>query len=580
MPSKTPKFDKALDEYFSKLELDEKGGQWRTCRFSGEKFYVRPEDIVFYKKIRVPLPTLSPRERIRRKLAFLNTYNLFYGTSASSGKEIITQYPPETPYRIYEHQIWFGEDLDFREYARDFDSSKSFFEQFKTIQFKVPRPSLQVDATSVSSDYTNNSSYLKNCYLVFDSYQAEESAYSIALMNSKNCYDSFTAINTDIGYDIFESSDLYNCFFIEYSKNCLDSYFLYDCRNCTHCFGGVNLRHKKYVFFNEQLTKEEYEKRIKAINLGNKDILGHWKDEFNKLKGTALHKETHNERAISSLGEYLKNTKNCYASFYMVGAENTSYSIGGIGTKDSFDILGGADSEFSYDSFGGINNYNIKFSLNSDFSRELEYCDLCINCHNCFGCVGLKNKSFCIFNKQYEENEYWEMVDKVKIKMLKDGEYGEFFPPALSPYFYNISIATSYAGYDDIETAKKYGYFVSEIPDLTLKTGGEVIRSDNLPKNIADVNDNIIEAIILDSKNNKKFRYVRQEIDFYRKHNLALPREHFSFRLAEKRKRFGSILLSLYDRNCMKCGKKILSSYNPDDSRIVYCEPCYLKEIV
>lgn len=47
--SKTPNFDKALNDYFSKLELDDKGGspprggQWRTCRFSGEKFYVRPE---------------------------------------------------------------------------------------------------------------------------------------------------------------------------------------------------------------------------------------------------------------------------------------------------------------------------------------------------------------------------------------------------------------------------------------------------------------------------------------------------------------------------------------------------------
>ena len=65
MPTKTPQFDKALGEYFAKLELDEKGGQWRICRFSGEKFYVRPEDIEFYKKMRVPFPTLSPLERRR-----------------------------------------------------------------------------------------------------------------------------------------------------------------------------------------------------------------------------------------------------------------------------------------------------------------------------------------------------------------------------------------------------------------------------------------------------------------------------------------------------------------------------------
>src|SRR3989344_5866418 len=97
--SKTPKFDQALEKYFSDLKLDERGGQWRICRFSGEKFYVRPEDIGFYKKIKVPLPTLSPKERIRRKLAFLNSYNLFKVNSAFSGKSLISQYPPTTPYK-------------------------------------------------------------------------------------------------------------------------------------------------------------------------------------------------------------------------------------------------------------------------------------------------------------------------------------------------------------------------------------------------------------------------------------------------------------------------------------------------
>ena len=65
MTSKTPQFDAALDAYFAALALDEKGGQWRLCRFSGERFYVRPEDIVFYKEMRVPLPRsrrLSARE--------------------------------------------------------------------------------------------------------------------------------------------------------------------------------------------------------------------------------------------------------------------------------------------------------------------------------------------------------------------------------------------------------------------------------------------------------------------------------------------------------------------------------------
>ena len=161
--SKTPRFDEVLDKYFTDLTLDEKGGQWRTCRFSGQKFYIRPEDIEFYKEIKVSLPTLTPNERIRRKLAFWNSYNLFKGTSALSGDKLISQYPPNTPYKIYEHQVWFGEGWDPLEYGREYDNNEKFFEQYKALQLEVPRSNLYVDNTSVNSDYTNDSFHLKNC---------------------------------------------------------------------------------------------------------------------------------------------------------------------------------------------------------------------------------------------------------------------------------------------------------------------------------------------------------------------------------------------------------------------------------
>src|SRR3989344_5001330 len=142
MQSKTPNFDKALDEYFSKLQLDEKGGQWRVCRFSGEKFYVRPEDIKFYKKMRVPLPTMSPNERLRLLLSSWNLYFLFNSTSAFSGKKIVTQFPPNTEYKVWEHQHWFSGNWDAAEYGIEYDLTKSFFDQFKKLKLNVPRPKL------------------------------------------------------------------------------------------------------------------------------------------------------------------------------------------------------------------------------------------------------------------------------------------------------------------------------------------------------------------------------------------------------------------------------------------------------
>mgnify|MGYP001605610473 CR=1 FL=1 len=70
--SKTPQFDSAIADYFAKLELDERGGQMRTCRLSGEQFYVRPGDVEFCKAMKVPMPTVAPLERMRLKFAFQN----------------------------------------------------------------------------------------------------------------------------------------------------------------------------------------------------------------------------------------------------------------------------------------------------------------------------------------------------------------------------------------------------------------------------------------------------------------------------------------------------------------------------
>ena len=81
---------------------------------------------------------------------------------------------------------------------------------------------------------------------------------------------------------------------------------------------------------------------------------------------------------------------------------------------------------------------------------------MCHHCQNCFGCVGLKNKSYCIFNKQYSKQEYNELVPKI-IEHMKHPhpqplshrervaeERGEFFPARYSPYAYNETNAYDY----------------------------------------------------------------------------------------------------------------------------------------
>jgi hypothetical protein len=41
---------------------------------------------------------------------------------------------------------------------------------------------------------------------------------------------------------------------------------------CDYCFGSKNLRYKKYYFFNEKLSKDEYFKKVKECLAGPEKI--------------------------------------------------------------------------------------------------------------------------------------------------------------------------------------------------------------------------------------------------------------------------------------------------------------------
>ncbi|MBI2055322.1 MAG: hypothetical protein HYT42_00285 [Candidatus Sungbacteria bacterium] len=579
---KTPQFDRAFDEYFSKLEFDEKGGELRVCRFSGERFYVRPEDIAFYKRMRVSLPTLSPRERSRRRLAFSSGYYFFKVKSAASGKAIITVYPPATPFKIYEHELWFSDRWNALDFGESADPGLNFFDQFRKLQFAVPRPNLNSDSSNVNSDYTNDSTHLKNCYIAFNAIEGENLYYFDCCLDNKDCVDCWSVSWSDTCYMSF-GERLYKCFWCFYAFDCLESRFLYDCRNCEHCFMCSNLRNKKYHFFNKPLTKEEYESKLKEINLGNYEVLQGYLSKFEELKRTAIYKENRNINAVNSTGDWIQDSKNCHEVYYAYESEHVAYSLGFFRHRDCYDMAGATNSELCYEvmTISAADNYGDKFSTFINNCRNVEYCDLCRNSHDLFGCISLANKSFCIFNRQYSEGDYWAELDKIKTAMLERGEYGEFFPPELSPFPYNLSLATSYSGFGDIDTAKSYGYRIEDIQDEPEKEIGlETIPSSRLPTDIKDIDDSILSKVIFDEQNKKKFRLTGYELEFYRKHNLPLPRAHPLARMAEWRKMdIFKLNFEFYDRPCAKCGKAMRTSYHPEQSYRVCCEKCYLSEV-
>jgi hypothetical protein len=55
------------------------------------------------------------------------------------------------------------------------------------------------------------------------------------------------------------------------------------------------------------------------------------------------------------------------------------------------------------------------------WGNRLYYSDHVSWSSNCFLCV--KNKSYCILNRQYTKEEYEELVPRIIEKMISDGEW-------------------------------------------------------------------------------------------------------------------------------------------------------------
>jgi hypothetical protein len=105
----------------------------------------------------------------------------------------------------------------------------------------------------------------------------------------------------------------------------------------------------------------------------------------------------------------------------------------------------------------------------------------------------------------------------------------------------------------------------------------KIIPANKLPNNILDIPDDILNWAIECSISKKPFKIIKSELEFYREHNLGVPRIHPDFRHLERIKLRNE--RKLYDRNCDKCNNQLKSTFPTDCEEIIYCDACYNKSI-
>ena len=573
-------------------------GETKQCQNCKKDFTVESDDFSFYEKIKVPPPTFCPECRRNRRWVWRHerTYYKRKCNAPGHDESIISLYSQDSKHVVYDQNYWWGDEWNALDYGMDYDFSRPFFDQYKELLSKVPIISLS-NTQSINSDYCSSAAWNKDCYLISGSGWNEKVSYSNRAMKDKDSMDLYIVDNSELCYDSLYCRKCYRIFFSHQCEACNNSAFLYNCKNCQNCFGCSNLRGKNYCFFNQQLSKDEYESRIKEIDLGSYGNIQFIKDKFYKeIYLKSIHRFVDLINCYGSTGDYLKNTKNCINCYDFGGdnAENCKYvDWSGFNTKDLYDTGPGAGwgSSLLYEGLDINESSGVIGTVVCYDSNSCTYCFNIQNASNLFGCYGLHGKKYCILNKQYTKEEYEELVPKI-IKHMDDMpyidskeriyKYGEFFPSELSPFAYNETVAQEYFPLTK-EQALEQGYHWKEKEDRNYKID---IKSEDIPDDIKDVNDEIIKEVIecvhkgtCNQQCTEAFKITPEELQFYKRMNLPIPHLCPNCRHYERISKRNP--LKLWHRSCMKegCTNEFETSYSPERPEIVYCEKCYQQEV-
>lgn len=570
----------------------------KNCQSCKQDFTIESDDSAFYEKMKVPAPTWCPECRQWRRLSYCNERYLYQNVCGLCNKKIISAYPQGTAFPVYCLDCYRGDSWDAFSYGKDYDFSKTFFEQFWDLKNKVPRAERVIQGDPAGNNYCNRASYNKNCYLLVRANYNENSFYSFNLWDSHDSADCYNVHRSELAYECIDSLDCYHIQYSQECRQCRDSYFLFDCRNCTECIGCAGLRNKQYYILNQPYTKEEYKKEQEKLDLDTKRGIEDFAIKFKRVLKNTIREASIFTNCVDSSGNWLTDCKNVKNSFQSRNVEDGKNLITIIDAKDCMDYTyWGRNSELMYEiSNCGYDCSRMRFCNESwDSCHDLTYCDNCYGSQNLFGCIGFRKKEYCILNKQYTKEEYKEFVIKIIEHMekmpYKDRAgrvyaFGEFFPPEFSASAYNTTPGYEYLPLTQEETIAR-GLLWQEVQDKEYKP---TISWDELPKKIADVKDDIIKETILcraydaqgaaatkEHNCTKAFKITADELGFYRRMNIPLPQNCLNTRHFERFRKRNP--LKLWSRACAKCNKEIETSYAPDRPEIVYCESCYQSEV-
>ncbi len=164
--------------------------------------------------------------------------------------------------------------------------------------------------------------------------------------------------------------------------------------------------------------------------------------------------------------------KDCYMTFNMNYAEDLMYMVGGTRNKKCMDSHLLNASEACYESVNLTQCYKTFYSVDCSDCNDVLFSRDCVGCGNCFGCVGLRGKSYCVFNKQYTREDYQKFIADAKLDSWSSIQ--DYMKQAQD--FWNTVPAKYHKGRKNVNSTGEYIFNSSNVQDSYRVLGGENLR--------------------------------------------------------------------------------------------------------
>ena len=546
------------------------------CNKCQEKFTIDQNDHIFYNRMKVSIPNNCPNCRQQQRILFRNFKTLYKRPSSKSGKMIISMYNLDVLFPVWDISEWWADNWDATDYAVDLDISIPFIKQVDHLFSKVPHFSL-MNTKSENCEYSNFTYGSNNCYLVFGCVGDENCEYGHIVWNSTDCLDNLYVHKSELCYECIDCLGSNKLIYSQECESCVDSIGLYDCRGCTNCIGCVGLRQKSYQIFNQVVSKEDYKEFLNKYPISDESSIIYIlnkKEELRKNMPARAVFGSHNDNVT---GDHVYNSHNVEQSFDIQGGENSRYGYTSGKLIESYDISFNPDVQYSYQCLASMKSSNLMSCHNVTDSNNVYYSDSCYNSKNIFGCYGLRNKEYCILNKQYTKDEYEKLFFQIIDNLKESGDWGNFFPIWMCPFSYNESIVNEYTPLSKTEALSQGFKWKDNIPHTV---GQENCEYKDLPMDPEEYNYEIfLNKILKCELCNNNYKFTSREIAFYKRIRLVVPKKCFNCRHKNRMNARNPRILN--DVKCVSCGEMTKTTYSKENhfKYKIYCDSCYKREI-